>query len=196
MKRKTPDHGSEPLFDLPLDQGTTAESAQGARQPELPLDAAGDRSSDPPSVAVASAVASDGSREAQESGPAGRPFRRRLTGGLIDLAAHLGVLALAVTGSAWLGVPPSRSSLLPLVLFGAGFSFIYHVLPLVFWGRTPGMATQELTARSLDGRPLTIGQAVRRWLGLLLNLVFLGLPFAILRERSLSDRLSRSTVRF
>jgi hypothetical protein len=56
------------------------------------------------------------------------------------------------------------------------------------------MAAQDLTARSLEGRPLTIAQAVRRWLGALLNLACLGLPFALLGERSIADRLSRSTV--
>ena len=110
------------------------------------------------------------------------------------MAAHLVVLGFAIAGSWWLGVPPRRLSILPLALFSAGFSFIYHVLPLVFWGHTPGMARFGLVARSIDGGPLTIGQAVRRWLGALLSVATLGLFFALGHERTLCDRLSGSTV--
>jgi uncharacterized RDD family membrane protein YckC len=119
---------------------------------------------------------------------------QRLAGGGLDIVAHLAVLGLAIAGSWWLGVPPNRLTLFPLALFATGFSFIYHVLPLVFWGHTPGMARFGLVARSIDGGPLTIGQAVRRWLGALLSVATLGLFLALGKERTLSDRLSGSRV--
>lgn len=196
MKRKAPDRGSEPLFDLPLDPEPNPEHprVRAAAQPELPLEQTDEFSSEPPRPNSTSADPAPG--ESSALAPVRTPFRRRLLAGLLDLAVHAGMLAVAILGSAWLGVPPNRLSLVPLVLFLGGFSFIYHVLPLVFWGRTPGMAAQDLTARGVEGRPLTIAQAVRRWLGALLNLSCLGLPFAFLGERSIADRLSRSTVHF
>lgn len=196
MRRKAPEIDGEPLFDLPLDQGVDSrtERLQPTSQPELPLEADAEFTEEPSARALHSEPPGDGRGEPPPGGHLGSPFGRRLTAGLLDLAAHIALLALAVGGSAWLGVPPSRLTFLPLVLLGAGFSFIYHVLPLVFWGRTPGMASQGLTARSLDGGPLTMAQAVRRWLGALLNLTLLGVPFVLLRERSLSDRFSGSIV--
>ncbi len=112
----------------------------------------------------------------------------------MDLAVHLAALGAAVGGSWFLGVPLNRLSILPLLLLIGCFSFVYHVLPLTFWGHTPGMARVGIVARSLDGGPLTIAQAVRRWLGAMLNVASLGLLFALSKEKSLSDRLSRSRL--
>ena len=139
-------------------------------------------------------TAEDESGEPASPGSGIPTLGQRLAGAGLDIAAHLAVLGLVIAGSWWLGVPPSRLSLLPLALFTAGFSFVYHVLPLVFWGHTPGMARFGLAARSLDGGPLAMGQAVRRWLGALLSVATLGLFLAFDKERTLADRLSGSTV--
>lgn len=195
MKRKAPDRDREPLFDLPLDQGSDAATGRAgtAAQPQLPLEAEEEHAPPEPPEDV-----SDDSGAAPPRPPRGEEpktlFALRVAAGCVDFALHLAVLGLAVGGSIALGVPAGRLSAFPLILFAAGFSFIYHVLPLVFWGRTPGMALRGLTARGLDAQPLTIGQAVRRWLGAVLNVACLGLPFALLRERSIADRLSGSNV--
>lgn len=189
MKRPARDEPSETLFDLPLDQ----EVGEAAEQAPLPLEPAAAANDTEPRTARDGGFAGDGGSDrptpAQAAG-----LRRRLEGGLLDGAAHAAVLLMAMVGSWWLGVPPSRLTVLPLLLFAAGFSFVYHVLPLVFWGCTPGMAQRGLVARSLDGGPLTIGQAVRRWLGAIASFLSLGLVLAFGAEETISDRLSASRV--
>ena len=152
-------------------------------QPELPLEA------------ISPSDTSDKRPEgASENGPREPTFGRRVTSAVLDLAVHLGALGAAIGGCWFLGVPPNQLSFLPMLLLIGCFSFVYHVLPLTFWGHTPGMARVGLVARSLDGGPLTIAQAVRRWLGALLNVACLGLLFALSRQRSVSDLLSRSRL--
>ncbi len=187
MKRSARGAHNTPI-DLPLDPAPRASRVPAIEQsqPELPLEPATDPSASPEPLADS---------EAQRPAARAVTSSRRLAAGVVDLAVHLGAFATAVAGSWWLGVPPSRLSSLPLLLLIACFSFVYHVLPLTFWGHTPGMANVGLVARSTDGGPLTIGQAVRRWLGALLNVASLGLIFFFSQERSLSDRLSRSEIR-
>lgn len=197
MKRSPRWSSNDSLFDLPLDtsvRGVGGRRVETQTQAELPLEPA---TAVPPGIPATPApptVAGDGSRGPTSPMPSVPTFGQRLAGGGLDMAAHLVVLGFAITGSWWLGVPPSRLTLVPLALFSVGFSFIYHVLPLVFWGHTPGMAKSGLVARSIDGGPLTIGQAVRRWLGALLSVATLGLFLALGKERTLADRLSGSTV--
>lgn len=207
MKRSRPGNHDDSLFDLPLDARTENSGSSGkvvadARvQSELPLGPADSFTPDPPGAPPATAAgAGDGTDGSNSPGDLIRPapglpsLAQRIAGGALDMVAHVAVLGLAVAGSWWLGVPPVRLTLLPLVLFIAGFSFIYHVLPLVFWGHTPGMARLGLVARSLDGGPLTIGQAVRRWIGAIMSIATLGLFLLLGTERTLADRLSGSTV--
>jgi len=182
-------------FDLALDTPpATAEPSDREMQPELPLEAAAKRpleSGEETSPGFNQPAPGDLLESA-----AGGLINKRLAGGTLDFAIHLAVLASAVAGSWWLGVPPSRVSFFPLLLFILSFSFVYHVLPLTFWGHTPGMASVGLLARSLDGGPLTIAQTILRWLGVLVIVLSLGLLFLVRpHARSIPDRLSGSVVR-
>lgn len=196
MKRPPGDARDLP-FDLPLDPlGTMVEPSRRAEgaQPELPLDSPSTR----PAPAPETPETQEPPEAPVESEPGPRPassvYARRWAAGALDGGVHLAVLVLAAAGSWWLGVPLTRVSILPLVVFLGCFSFVYHIVPLTFWGHTPGMAGVGLVARDPNGEPLTIHQAGQRWLGGILNLATLGLFFLISRERSLPDLLSRSKV--
>jgi uncharacterized RDD family membrane protein YckC len=129
--------------------------------------------------------------EPVESVPA--PLVERLRGGLADLAVQLVMLAVAVTAAYRLGVPVTVDYWPPFAVLALVFSFLYWVIPLAFWGQTPGMAWAGHLARGMDGEPLAFGQTFRRWIGALLTLGLAGLPLLLaLGGRSLSDRLSDS----
>ena len=121
------------------------------------------------------------------------PGRRWLAGGL-DLLTLLGFGLVLGVGSILLGVSIGSWELLPLGLFLLLFSFVYTVIPLAFWGQTPGMIRAGLVARSGPSDPLTFGQTALRWLGSLLTVATLGLPtlLVLFGGRSLTDRLSGS----
>ena len=77
------------------------------------------------------------------------------------------------------------------------FSLFYTVVPLAFWGKTPGMAAVGLACQAGDDLPLTFAEALRRWLGELVTVLALGLPgLAALgaARRSLADRWSGSEL--
>ncbi|MDH3402036.1 MAG: RDD family protein [Acidobacteriota bacterium] len=117
----------------------------------------------------------------------------RLAAGIIDLMVHAALLGILVGGSSALGVAVGSRHAMPLAIVLLLFSFLYHVVPLAFWGNTPGMAVAGLRARSLNDEPLSLPQAVRRWLALLLTAATLGLGTLVaLSGRSLADRLSDS----
>jgi uncharacterized RDD family membrane protein YckC len=117
----------------------------------------------------------------------------RLRAGLADLAVHVAAGLAGLIGAELLGARPDVDDLPALALYLAAFSFLYTVVPLAFWGHTPGMAWAGLASRSRDGEPLAFGQTVRRWLGGLLTVATLGLPLLLaLSGRSLADRLSGS----
>lgn len=125
--------------------------------------------------------------------------RHRLLGGFFDLLVHAVVLALLLGATWMLGtwspeVPPRADQWVALGLFLLLFSFLYTVIPLAFWGRTPGMSRVHHAARAEDGEPLTFGQTVRRWLAALFTLALGGLPLvlALGERRSPADRLSAS----
>lgn len=116
----------------------------------------------------------------------------RLAAGGADLLIHAAVLVIAVVGCVLMGVRPSLPDWPALTVFVLAFSFLYTVVPLAFWGYTPGMAWARLATQNDDGEPLTFGQTSRRWLGAVLTAIFLGIPLLLFGKRSLSDRLSRS----
>jgi len=117
----------------------------------------------------------------------------RLAAGIIDLMIHVALVASLVGGSTLLGVPIGWRHAVPLAFVVLLFSFLYHVVPLAFWGQTPGMAAADLRVRTLDDLPLSLPQATRRWLALLLTLATAGLGVLLaLGGRSLADRLSGS----
>lgn len=121
----------------------------------------------------------------------------RLTAGLIDLAALLGVALLALLGSRLLGVETDLRLLPGVVLFVVIFSFAYHVFPLLFWGRTPGMATADLVTRDPSGKSLTAWQSTLRWAGSVGTVIFVGIPMIVswFTGWSLADLVSGSETR-
>ncbi len=122
------------------------------------------------------------------------PLSARWFAGLADLAIHLGMALALLFGARLLGVEAGLGDWPALILFLLVFSFLYHVLPLAFWGQTPGMAWAGLAARTADGESLTFSQTARRWLGALVTMLLLGLPalLAFAGGRSFADRVSGS----
>lgn len=114
-----------------------------------------------------------------------------LAAGFFDFLALLAVLTIALVGAVTMGVGLNAALLAPLLLFAAIFSFLYYVLPLAFWGRTPGMSWAQLVARDDGNQPLTFGQTALRWVGAVVTAALLGVPLLLaLSGRSLADRLS------
>ena len=79
--------------------------------------------------------------------------------------------------------------------FALYLSFFATVVPLAFFGRTLGMALAGLSAGiARAGRRLTLGEAVRRWLGTLSTAATFGLALlwrrGSARMRTPADRLS------
>jgi hypothetical protein len=103
---------------------------------------------------------------------------------------------ILLVGARLLGVAAGYDDWPALTVFLLAFSFLYSVLPLAFWGRTPGMAWAGLVARAPGGVSLTFAQTARRWLGGLVTLALLGLPtlLAALGGRSLADLVSNSEL--
>jgi uncharacterized RDD family membrane protein YckC len=123
---------------------------------------------------------------------AGLP-ERRWKAGALDLAFHALVALVLLAGSWVLGAEISTALWAPFSLFLLSFSFLYFCLPLAFWGRTPGMRSQSLVARSPEGLPLTFGQCMLRWVASIPSLALLGtLNIFAPGGRTLSDRLSDS----
>ena len=118
----------------------------------------------------------------------------RLLSGLADLVLLAVAVGSMVLGSQLLGVRVTLEDWPPFLVFGLLLSFPYAVIPLAFWGHTPGMAWVGHFARSVEGEPLTFGQTAKRWLGAVLTLALAGAPLLLAWRggRSLADRLSDS----
>ncbi len=193
------------LFDLPLDpepprKRQRAKRAAGKKeraepeQVELPFETIEEE--DPESGADEEVLYAEEDEFEDEEGEDSLVLER-LYAGLADLAVHLAVLVIVGAGMGSFGIVPSWQHVPPLLLFLLPFSFVYSVVPVAFWGQTPGMAWRELRCIGVDGLPLTAGQAILRWMGGLLTLLFCGLPaLFLLTERSLADRLSGSRTEF
>jgi uncharacterized RDD family membrane protein YckC len=126
-------------------------------------------------------------------GRAGRA--RRFAAGAADGLVHAAIGVATLAGLRWMRVTPGLSDTPALSVFLLAFSFLYTVLPLAFWGQTPGMAWAGIAARNRDGEPLTFGQTARRWLGGLLTLALLALPLLLTgSRRSLTDLVSGSAT--
>ncbi len=92
-----------------------------------------------------------------------------------------------------MGVVVTVADWQPFVVLALVFSFLYWVVPLAFWGQTPGMAWVGHSARSSSGEPLSFGQTFLRWLGAVFTLALAGFPLLLaLSGRSFTDRLSDS----
>jgi len=197
--------GELPLFPAEDAERLAADAADEAGYPgdspgppaSVPATDLPDRERGPARGAAEAAEAADGPDPATAAAaavPAG--WSSRVLASLAD-GAFLGIaLVGGGLGATFLGVWPDTDALAPLALFALVFSFVYSVVPLAFWGRTPGMAAAGLVSRDDDGGPLTFGQTGLRWLGGLLTLAAAGLPLLLalgpLGGRSLADRLSGS----
>ncbi|MCL4837429.1 MAG: RDD family protein [Thermoanaerobaculia bacterium] len=121
------------------------------------------------------------------------PLGARAKAAAGDLLVLAAVLATQVLGAERLGAPVRVADWPAYAAFQLAFSYLYWVIPLAFWGQTPGMVWAGVVARNLDDGPLAFGQTARRWLGALLTLALLGLPgLGALRGRSLADWMSGS----
>jgi uncharacterized RDD family membrane protein YckC len=145
-----------------------------------------DAEAEPPAVSSPPAAA----------GPVRAGLGPRLAAAAFDGLVLVAAAALALIGTALLEVRPGLAGLPGLAALLLVFSFAYSVVPLAFWGATPGMRLARLVARDRDGGPLTFGQTALRWLGGLVTLALAGLPMLLalgpLGARSPADRLSRS----
>ncbi|MCB1033834.1 MAG: RDD family protein, partial [Acidobacteria bacterium] len=120
-------------------------------------------------------------------------FGGRFLGGLADLAVNGGVLVLVFLGQSLLRVAPTAAQAPAYAVFLLAFSFLYYVVPMAFWGQTPGMASLGLVVRTPEGENLTFPQTSLRWLAAVVTCLLLGLPLLVaLTGRSLGDRWSRS----
>jgi uncharacterized RDD family membrane protein YckC len=195
MMRHEEEAQDEPLlFDLPLEpeRGRSAAPAPERKRaprtaPPTPLpepDLAFDEPDEAPPAPARS-------RTAGRSGRAG--LGSRIWAAAADLLVHAAVAVGVLVGCRLMGVRPVLSDWPAVALFLMSFSFLYTVVPLAFWGHTPGMAWLGLDARSRDGEPLAFDQTARRWIGGILTLLLLGLPLLLaFGGRSLSDLLSGS----
>lgn len=179
------------LFDLPLSAPGSSEEPEEAELPVTPKRASSEtRRTRPVPVPV------PGDRE--EIRPAPIEFAgpaRRIAAGVADLIVHAAVGVLALLGCRWLEVQPRVHEWPAFAAFLLSFSFLYTVLPLAFWGHTPGMTWAAITSRNRDGEPLTFDQTVRRWLGGLLTLALVGLPVLLaFGGRTLTDWISGSAA--
>jgi len=137
------------------------------------------------------------------------PARAGLVSRLAALFVDAVILSVAVGGTTWFAevvaralgrfAPPGAGSISHLVLAGGIplLSALYHV---TFWrvtGHTPGKWLLGLKVQRLDGGPLTLGQALLRFVGYLVS----ALPFYagflwVLgpRRRTWHDRLAGTEV--
>lgn len=133
---------------------------------------------------------------AADAAPVRAGLGPRLVAAAFDGMVLAVAAALALIGAALLDVRPGLAGLPGLAALLLVFSFAYSVVPLAFWGATPGMRVARLVARDRDGGPLTFGQTALRWLAGLLTLALAGLPMLLalgpLGARSPADRMSRS----
>lgn len=195
MKRPDTTTDSDLLFDLPLeipaaqrDQETAEVTRQGIEFAEVQTPLVFEspnphETNETPAPAFA-------------TGSPGEPsLGSRFSAAILDLGTLVAGLAVAVGGIIVLGVRPTLALWPPLVLFLLSFSFLYTVMPLAFWGKTPGMAYARIVCRGNNGLPLTIPQTVLRWVGLVVVYAGAGLPALLaLSGVSLSDLLSGSRV--
>jgi uncharacterized RDD family membrane protein YckC len=180
-----------PLFTEEEIEGHLAERLERSEQrPEAPPPAA--EPFRPRALSPVTPVAASRAGRRRAEPPAATPLAR-LRGAAGDLVVLAAVGALAALGAQALAAPIGPGQLPALALFLLAFSFVYFVVPLAFWGATPGMSWAGLVARLAPGEPISFGQSVLRWLAAWLTWGTLGLlGLVALSGRSLADRLSGS----
>src|SRR5688572_6736771 len=184
MMRREEDTPDEPLlFDLPLgpERAPISERKRARPAPQEPKPPARmepELTFDEPEESSATSVATSA---AQPAGRAG--LGRRISAAGADLIVHTSVAVGVLVGCRLMGVHPVLSDWPAVALFLLSFSFLYTVVPLAFWGHTPGMAWAGLDARSRDGQALAFDQTARRWIGGILTILLLGLPILLALDR-------------
>ncbi len=198
MRRQDQEPADEPLlFDLPMEP-ERAERKRASRPPAAPVSSKptpspgfDDFDGDEPDLGSILDDTIPGVEPDHDPSRAG--VGSRLAAGAADLLVHAAVGVAVLLGTRSMGIRPVLADWPALALFLLSFSFLYTVVPLAFWGHTPGMAFAGLDARSRDGEPLAFDQTARRWLGGVLTSLLLGLPLLLaLGGRSLGDLLSSS----
>lgn len=200
MRRQEQEPTDEPLlFDLPLEpeRERPAERKRAPRPSAAPMRPEPDLGSildeTDPALRARNAHAEARDEEDSEEETDRASIGTRLAAGAADLLVHGAVIVGVLLGCRSMGVRPVLSDWPAFAVFLLSFSFLYTVVPLAFWGHTPGMAWRGLDARSRDGEPLAFDQTARRWLGAIVTSLLLGLPLVLaLGGRSLSDLLSGS----
>ncbi len=202
MMRHDEEPQDEPLlFDLPLEpergRSAAAPSAPISERKRAPRAAPRERPAEvlpEPDLAFDEPEEKPSARTARTAGGTGRAgIGSRISAAGADLVVHAAVAMGVLVGCRLMGVHPVLTDWPAVALFLMSFSFLYTVVPLAFWGHTPGMAWVGLDARSRDGEPLAFDQTARRWIGGILTLLLLGLPLLLaFSGRSLSDLLSGS----
>jgi uncharacterized RDD family membrane protein YckC len=139
-------------------------------------------------------VAAMGGTEPGAENEASVSIMTHLRAGVADLAAVSLAIATGAPGALLLGVTPTTADWPAFALLAACFSFLYCVVPLAFWGQTPGMSWAGLEARGHDDEPLSFSQTAIRWLASVLTILLFGVPllFVAFRGRSIADWLSGS----
>jgi len=205
MSSSTRQQEADFLFDLPLDPNldqTEEPAAVAPPSPTEPTDEAQEvvvQPSPPAAPAVPVARSTPASVEPTTSVDEDWLRRQRvtlgdrLTAGALDLGVAVSVLTIVLAVVRWMGVGAGLNAWPGFVGFLLSFSFLYFVIPLSFWGQTPGMSWAGIAARWDEDLPLSFGQSTLRWVGAVFSLAFLGLP-VLLGERTLSDRISGTTT--
>jgi hypothetical protein len=125
--------------------------------------------------------------------PAAARLLPRLRGDVADLAILGAATLVAAGGALALDAPVGVEQAPALLVFALSFSYLYVVVPLAFWGATPGMSWSGLVARTAPEEPLSFGQTTRRWVATWITWVCGGIPGLLaLTGRSFADRLSGS----
>lgn len=171
-RRRTPDGPT--LFDLPL----ITENSEELLAPPAP-----------PTAARPSPPASH-----REFTPA--RLTARLAAGLADLA-FLALVTLGVfAGLALADIPIGRVAIAGAAVLLLEVSFLYVVLALAFWGRTPGMAWCGVRIVADDGGLVSFRGSTVRWLVGLVTVASAGLLslVALAGGRSLADRATASRL--
>lgn len=190
---------SEEELSLGTARPAAPEPSRGAAKPAVPKSPrkpvesaqsnAGDMAFDP--------LDTDDGVEPEPSPGSEKPsalIQDRLLGGLADLTIHIATLGSMVVAVQLMGVPVALSDWPAFAGLAVIFSFLYCVVPLAFWGHTPGMAWVGHSARCESDEPLSFGQTAMRWAGALFTVILFGLPLllALTDGGSLADRLSDS----
>ena len=177
---------SDMELDLPLDTSSPAPPVSEEALLDLPLRTEAENAEPPP--AAAPRLSGDLSGEVAPLAPRAMSFAA--DSAVVLLRAAAAVLA----ATAGRGEAPRLTGLVWAGIFALYLSFFATVLPLLFFGKTVGMALTGLSARPVSEPPLRASECARRWLGTVLTAASAGIPLLFTRRNreapSPADRLS------